>query len=346
MGRDASTRVTPTTTDNIVDFGVSAYYTQGGFLGTLTSTPNFMNNQKVEKITDNSTTHPLAYQSGWKYTPIKYWPNNENDKVAFFAYSPYAESNKMTTFNAAQPYPSFAISDGTDFLWATPIESGKQNVNDNVCFNFQHIMSRVAFSVEAMVDKVNTDNNGDLENDDTQDENIDSGTEIVVTEVKLSGNLVTSGSVTWKKTNDVWESSQTDDNAVAKTHTLVESNFIGSEMSTNGNVKGQKVTKDEVALSNANSYLMLVPQTVNVTIEVKYSVITTDTALAEGYSKVNNTTSTTFNMTFNKGQAYNFCLHIGMSSVKLSATVTEWSTNQDVVVNVPINEKTQTGGTN
>ena len=29
---------------------------------------------------------------GWTYSPVKYWPNNKNDKISFFAYAPYETS--------------------------------------------------------------------------------------------------------------------------------------------------------------------------------------------------------------------------------------------------------------
>ena len=25
----------------------------------------------------------------WTYSPVKYWPNRQNDKISFFAYAPY-----------------------------------------------------------------------------------------------------------------------------------------------------------------------------------------------------------------------------------------------------------------
>ena len=59
-------------------FGVFAYYTQGIYeSNSLTRYPNFMYNQHVywEQIQDDGT--PIDKEARyWKYTPLKYWPND------------------------------------------------------------------------------------------------------------------------------------------------------------------------------------------------------------------------------------------------------------------------------
>ena len=86
---------------NHYGFGVFAYYTQGADYA-VTAKPNFMFNQQVEAETTGVVPNATAV-NGWKYSPIKYWPNNtqkdgENttynisdtkDKLSFFAYAPY-----------------------------------------------------------------------------------------------------------------------------------------------------------------------------------------------------------------------------------------------------------------
>ena len=336
VGRDASSRVTgPTTTDNIADFGVFAYYTKGGSLVTPTTKPNFMNNQDVNKS-----------GSAWEYSPVKYWPNNGDDKVTFFAYSPHG-SNIMTDADATE-YPYFSISDDTDFLWAQPVEASKKNINTPVSFTFQHVMSRIGFSVEAMVDWVNTDADGDKENDDSHASTIGSATEIVITKVTFASNasngLANAGTVKWTKSGSVYSYSVTPGEKAAFEHELATTQFIQPLFTSdiNGTTKGRKVTTTKSFLNNTNSYLMLVPQTGTVTVTVEYSVITKDTNLPNGYSQVDNTSTTELNdFTFVSGKAYNFCLHIGLASVQLSATVSEWDGSPtDVVVNVPKNTGT------
>ena len=84
------------------DFRVFAFYQPGvigGAAGTwnpLTCTPNFMYNQEV------------TYSAGsWGYSPVKYWPNNEENTISFWAYSPYYGDNailKLREYNDVSNY--------------------------------------------------------------------------------------------------------------------------------------------------------------------------------------------------------------------------------------------------
>lgn len=62
--------------------GVFASYTGKFTYENTTVSPDFMYNQEV-KYTANNV---------WEYDPVKYWPNNEEDHVSFFAYAPYEAS--------------------------------------------------------------------------------------------------------------------------------------------------------------------------------------------------------------------------------------------------------------
>jgi hypothetical protein len=61
-------------------FGVFGFYTGQVSYINSTVTPDYMWNQKMEY----STTKTV-----WNYAPVKYWPNEESDKISFFAYAPY-----------------------------------------------------------------------------------------------------------------------------------------------------------------------------------------------------------------------------------------------------------------
>lgn len=84
VGRDVQGRASVETTATIAisGFGVFAYY-NGTANHDNGDKPNFMYNQKVTS-TDGSD---------WTYTPVKYWPNNTNDQVSFFAYAPYSNGS-------------------------------------------------------------------------------------------------------------------------------------------------------------------------------------------------------------------------------------------------------------
>lgn len=108
-----------------VGFGVFAYYTNNADYDQF-ALPNFMYNQSV-----------TYSASAWSYTPVKYWPNeygnvagsDDEDKISFFAYAPYAAAVTGTTgiiglsknTAAGDPLIKYAVSldpaQSVDLLW-------------------------------------------------------------------------------------------------------------------------------------------------------------------------------------------------------------------------------------
>lgn len=135
-------------------FGVFAYNTGAGTWSSIgaSTKPNFMWNQQV------------YYDSGWKYEPIKYWPNGKDTKnggtgdpsntasegsvqnLSFFAYAPYvnpantgifasAETSGITALTAnnisGAPIVTYAfasndwsVANNVDLLWGTNGKKG------------------------------------------------------------------------------------------------------------------------------------------------------------------------------------------------------------------------------
>lgn len=307
-------------------FGVFAYYTNNGDYNPSSSTLNYMNNTKVW-ATDATT---------WTYSPIKYWPNEAEDKLSFFAYAPYNESYTVNS-NTGDPILTFVVDDDVtshiDLVVADVNDATtglknltKQTTTGKVHFEFKHVLSRVGFKVEAVIDEGNQDNGAT--DTDSQGNELASGTVITVQEVELIGKFNTQGDInlnssTW--TNEVAAT------AVDYSYSLDESDFTDV---ANG------VTKTKTQLNSPSEYMMLIPTgTIGIKIRVKYTVTTTDTSLEDDKSVIeNNITSAEIPFTFAQGTAYDFVLHLGLTSVKLSANVTNWDTENDIVVNVPKNE--------
>lgn len=70
--------------------GIYAYYHKNA-TWSATATPNFMWNQRAVS---------LWYDDQLSYSPLKYWPNSEHDKLSFMAYYPYVASG---TVNGVTP---------------------------------------------------------------------------------------------------------------------------------------------------------------------------------------------------------------------------------------------------
>lgn len=146
---EVQTRGTQTATDNLVSMGVVAYHTDGAFTDEAAQqTPNFMNNQSMNKV-----------DAVWKYSPVKYWPQGVDKKVSFFAYAPFGSSgnggsvaNGLTVANTLLTYttPSDA-SAHPDLLVATPLKDQTQaESNSGITFRFEHMLACVSFSLSAV----------------------------------------------------------------------------------------------------------------------------------------------------------------------------------------------------
>ena len=325
VGRDAQGR--GTVLDNTVatglshqGFGVFAYYTNDGDFKPASSELNYMKNTMV---TSTDATN-------WTYSPIKYWPNEATDKLSFFAYAPY-NSGYSPNSTTGDPILSFTVpnevtnqidlvvADATDMKDLT-----KQSVNGKVSFDFKHVLSRVGFDVEAVIDQTNE---ADGVNPDTDSQNnaIADGTVITVQEVELYGNFNTSANINLN--SSAWSNGTTE----SVSYKLMGTSGDFTDVANSVSISKAQLNKD-------SEYMMLIPVETNIKIRVKYTVTTTDFSLDGGNSEiVNDITSAEIPFTFVQGKAYDFVLHLGLTSVKLSASVTGWDTEENIVVNVPMN---------
>ncbi len=100
----------PTDANKYGGFGIMAYFTGQDNFETVktTVTPSFMHNQMVKFDGTNNV---------WTYSPVKYWPNRQNDKISFFAYAPYesdwqngSKSGVITSAATAPGIPTSSLS--------------------------------------------------------------------------------------------------------------------------------------------------------------------------------------------------------------------------------------------
>ena len=128
-------------------FGVFACYTGLYHYSESSVTSDFMHNQEVSWD---------GY--GWEYTPVKYWPNEDQHMVSFFAYAPFSDGDPD---NSAEGYciPSFShAKDFTDpwilyrlhpnpakqvdLLYTVPIlDQKKPETTYKLPFTFKHALS-------------------------------------------------------------------------------------------------------------------------------------------------------------------------------------------------------------
>lgn len=142
-------------------FGVFASFQQGEIGSGIpasgsaaTFTPNYMYNEDVH------------YNAGpsYSYAPIKYWPNNQENTISFWAYSPYTTDTEgfLKIHGTGTDYSNTSTcipdihftSDGKTDLMVTHLDESapyvvkdlsKPAVSGTVDLLFHHLLSRVVF---------------------------------------------------------------------------------------------------------------------------------------------------------------------------------------------------------
>lgn len=167
-GQDVSTTTMQGACDatNYGGFGIMAYYTGSKTWDEMVSSsptelkPTFMFNQKV--------TYDKA-NTAWTYSPVKYWPNDTEAKVSFFAYAPY-ESNETGSrvgivtskiTETGTPKINFTLKPAdkldkmVDLVVAT--DKDRSQTADAIQFDFEHILSKIAFKAKLGADYAGLD---------------------------------------------------------------------------------------------------------------------------------------------------------------------------------------------
>ena len=91
-------------------------------------------------------------------------------------------------------------------------------------------------------------------------------------------------------------------------------------------------------------YFMVIPSTLtpsevatNINVRIKYHVVTKDTKLNTNTSDISNTITKSTSIQLRSGKSYNLKLILGLTSVKLDATVADWQIADDAEVWLPKN---------
>ena len=342
-------------------FGVFAYYTNDGDY-SASAKPNFMYNQGV-----------FYNASKWEYTPIKYWPNEYGtgahstgtDKVSFSGYAPYVATASVPYGNTAfapannaagnptvtyviDPTPSTAV----DLCWAVKSDTGlpwinqtKQSTSGTVAFLFKHALARFNVNVRGYFDAVRSAE-GAVSTDD-----IDTNTKITIEKIEIKGTFAPSGTLNLNNTTAntaLW----TPATSAETTLTIPNADIAASLKAT---VDGETsfpsiagVTKTNVNVFTGAApaktdatYYTFIPTTTSTTLNVKitYYVTTQDAKLDGGISCVKNVIDKdiTFASGFTCGLNYNLNIVLGMTTVKLEATVSDWADPTDVDIDLPVN---------
>ncbi len=82
----------------------------------------------------------------------------------------------------------------------------------------------------------------------------------------------------------------------------------------------------------------LTPTPTEINVKITYHVVTKDTKLTGNVSNVTNAITKTTSIQLKNGKSYNLKLILGLTSVKLDATVKDWEVADETEINLPKNE--------
>lgn len=331
-----------TTTASIATegFGVSAVYTgQSKFDAYQNPTPNFMYNQKVDKSTGS-----------WAYSPVKYWPTTQNDKLSFFAYAPHANDNVTLTDDNANPKTLVYELDADptknhDFVAAAMYDKIGSLTPAEVKFFLVHELTRAAFQVKVDQDIYTT----------ADDQH---ATKLVIRDVKLdfgTAKLYKKGTYTYANTDYASGSHGS--------WSFAQGDAFGADFTLNtlingwGEVKlaGDKYTATGLALENKNpvalfatdDYLFLLPPNGttglaaegDITATFTYDIVTEDDKLNVDHSCTSATKTVKLPASsLAQGKSYIYTFIFRVDEVVVSAEVEQWDEVSNIDNTVDYND--------
>ena len=285
-------------------FGVFAFYTEDDSWAVAQATsPNFMNNQKVTGTAGESGTV-------WGYSPLKYWPNNPDDKVSFFAYAPYIES--QTAVGSKLPFKvATDVDNQVDLSWSTSNTTDLDRNTKKVTFNFNHALARIGFTVKMSEEGSNT---------------LPKDVKIIVEEVSV-GKFYSEGKLDLSANTATWS-----DMNAEQMFSIDADNFVGE------NADGFVLTKDNTTsalkLNKDDSYIMVIPRDYSITecdVVVKYKVVLSN-ALGK-YHEYTNECKGVAKIDFQAGKTHILNITTDIKKITIdSVYVTPWESGGDIYI--------------
>ena len=245
--------------------------------------------------------------SEWDYTPHHYWPENENQKINFFAYAPRRDSASLNLANKHVRLYHSTSKENVDLVWACSLNQNKSTVSkseNKVQLQFKHSLAKISFKIGLS---------------EPLDGDADKGAQVILKSVKLCANSDGTGGVfidggylnlaTGEWNLDAPLSPRTVYTWTPETDTNNKKDFLLS--SDKINYENNPITVSD------DSYLFILPQT---KYQPFYLIVDYVLKHADGMEEqlqtrglVNPKTS----MDFVAGKAYNFVLNIPLNRIQV-----------------------------
>lgn len=331
-GKDVQTRGNEMVYHSICEIGIFAKMKSDGDWqdGKNFDPSSFMNNVNFSRhwVTE------INNWSKWDYTPHHYWPENENQKINFFAYAPRRESASLNLEdNHVRLYHSTS-NENVDLVWACSLNQNKSTVSkseNKVKLQFKHSLAKISFNILS----------------DFLDRDTVNGAQIILKSVKLCADSVGNGGVfidggylnlaTGKWDKDDPLSPRTVYTWTSKTDTKKKEGFLLS--SDTINYKNTSITVSD------KSYLFILPQTKNYEF---YLIVEYVLKHADGMKEnrqIRGLVNSKKSMDFVAGKAYNFVLNIPLNRIQVDVdtNVEGWTSTTTTTRAAAEEEGTNTG---
>ena len=349
-------------------FGVFASYSDGSDYAS-TIGPNFMYNQKVYFSEGAWTYTPTKY---WPNETIDDGHGASGpaaaDKLSFFAYGPWVTAGSGATGITAltgndvttDPKVTYAVasnpSEAVDLIWAVAPAGGfsytdvhnatvsvtegmplinltKPKTDTKISFRFRHATARLDFKIVGAFDQV------------TAGGTLDPATKVTVEQirvvnlpVKVSGKLNLNNTV---PNTPLWESLAGDSPTLEVFGDNLNPTIKDSGIAEVQTVEGVIPSVKNVFADNKTFFALIPTEDVSkdMQVEITYYVTTEDSKLALQYSRVQNVIrkTITFGHGFQAGNAYTIKIILGLTSVKLEASVEPWDVQAETEIHLPQN---------
>ena len=307
-GKDVQTRGNEMVYHSIFKIGIFAKTKSDGDWqdGESLDPSSFMNNVNFFR----SWVSEKNDWSKWDYTPHHYWPENENQKINFFAYAPRRDSASLNLAdNHVRLYHSTS-KENVDLVWACSLNQNKSTVskseNKAVELQFKHSLAKISFRIGLS---------------EPLDGDADKGAQVILKSVKLcdpdgTGGVFIDGGYLNLATGE-WNLD--DPLSPRKVYT-----WTTPETDTN-NKKDFLLSSDKINYENIpitvsdKSYLFILPQTkfqpfyLIVDYVLKHADGMEEQRQAKGLVNVNSELP----MKFVAGKAYNFVLNIPLNRIQV-----------------------------
>lgn len=247
--------------------------------------------------------------SKWDYTPHHYWPENENQKINFFAYAPRRDNASLNLEdNHVRLYHSTS-NENVDLVWACSLNQNKSTVSksgNKVELQFEHSLAKISFRIGLS---------------ELLDGDADKGAQVILKSVKLcdpdgtggvfiDGGYLNLATGTWDKDNE--QSPRKVYTWTPETDTNKKEGFL---------LSSDKINYKNIPITVSNeSYLFILPQMkyrsfyLIVDYVLKHADGIEEQRQAKGLVKVN----PELPMEFDAGKAYNFVLNIPLNRIQVN----------------------------